>query len=263
MTAKGEPNMQMLLVADLHYALKQFDWLLDEAKHYDVVVVAGDLLDVGAMATPEAQIVVLRTYLRRISEITRLVVCSGNHDLDDEQAGERVSGWIRVLEDLNLCVDGHRIVIGDTLISALPWWDGPLTKADIEEQIARDAEARSEQACWVWVHHAPPAESGLSWGGSRSFGDADLRRWIETYRPDFVFSGHVHQAPFISGGTWVEHISGAWCFNTGQQMGPVPAHIAVNLDKGEALWLSQAGPQLVTLEPDAVPEARTTLPDWF
>ena len=255
--------MKLLLVADLHYALKQFDWLLDEAPHYDVVVIAGDLLELSSMATPEAQIVVLRTYLRRISALTHLVVCSGNHDLDNEEDGERVAHWVRGLRGLQLCGDGQRLAMGGTLISALPWWDGPLTKARIEEQLARDAPHRPEGGRWVWAHHAPPADSGLSWGGSRSFGDIDLLGWIETYKPDIVFSGHVHQAPFVQGGAWAEEVGGAWCFNMGQQMGPVPSHIAVNLDAREALWLSQAGPQQITLERGAEPSPRTSLPDWF
>ena len=255
--------MKLLLVADLHYALKQFDWLLEEAQYYDVVVIAGDLLELSSIATPEAQIVVLRTYLKRIAAETHLVVCSGNHDLDDEEHGERIAHWVRGLAGLRLCGDGQRMLVGDTLISALPWWDGPLTKARIEEQLARDAEHRPEGGNWVWAHHAPPADSGVSWGGSRSYGDVDLIRWIETYHPSIVFSGHVHQAPFVSGGAWVEEVGGAWCFNMGQQMGPVPSHIAVNLEERAALWLSQAGPQHVTLEKDAVPSARSSLPDWF
>jgi len=36
--------MQCLFVADLHYSLPQFDWLLQAAKRYDLVVLAGDAL---------------------------------------------------------------------------------------------------------------------------------------------------------------------------------------------------------------------------
>ena len=40
--------MKCLLVADLHYSLKQFDWLLEAARDMDVVVIAGDHLDISA-----------------------------------------------------------------------------------------------------------------------------------------------------------------------------------------------------------------------
>ncbi|MBF9059038.1 phosphohydrolase [Rhodobacterales bacterium HKCCSP123] len=255
--------MKILLVADLHYALKQFDWLLSEAPHYDVVVMAGDFLDLSSLATLEAQIVVVNTYLKRIAEKTQLVVCSGNHDLEAEEEGERVASWIRSLGGTRICRDGQHVLTGNTLISALPWWDGPLTKTAVRDQLARDAEARPEAGSWIWAHHAPPADSGLSWGGSRSYGDSDLVQWIEAFRPDIVFSGHVHQAPFISDGAWADQISGAWCFNMGQQPGPIPSHIAVSLEADEAIWLSQMGLSRVSLSGHGSPTSLDALPDWF
>ena len=60
--------MRFLVVADIHYALKQFDWLLDVAPHYDAVVIAGDLLEISHMVDRRAQIIVMRTYLSRIAE---------------------------------------------------------------------------------------------------------------------------------------------------------------------------------------------------
>ena len=40
-------RMKMLFVADLHYALKQFDWLVANAANYDSLIIGGDLLDLG------------------------------------------------------------------------------------------------------------------------------------------------------------------------------------------------------------------------
>jgi Icc-related predicted phosphoesterase len=40
--------MKMLFVADLHYTLKQLDWLVANAGDYDLVVIGGDLLDLGS-----------------------------------------------------------------------------------------------------------------------------------------------------------------------------------------------------------------------
>ena len=39
--------MRCLVVADLHYSLPQFDWLLAAAPEFDVVIFAGDALDIG------------------------------------------------------------------------------------------------------------------------------------------------------------------------------------------------------------------------
>ena len=40
--------MKCLLTSDLHYALKQFDWVSNVAKNFDVVVIAGDHLDISS-----------------------------------------------------------------------------------------------------------------------------------------------------------------------------------------------------------------------
>ena len=74
--------MRCLFVADLHYSLPQFDWLLRVAGRHDLVVLAGDALDVGSLVDYRAQRLVVRKYLQRIAASTRLIVCSGNHDLD-------------------------------------------------------------------------------------------------------------------------------------------------------------------------------------
>jgi predicted phosphodiesterase len=48
--------MRLLLVADLHYSLPQFDWVLDIAVGFDVVVMAGDHLDPASLVDGRAQI---------------------------------------------------------------------------------------------------------------------------------------------------------------------------------------------------------------
>jgi len=62
--------MRCLVVADLHYSLPQFDWVLAVAPHFDLVIVAGDALDIGSLVDFRAQIAVVRKYLALLSEIT-------------------------------------------------------------------------------------------------------------------------------------------------------------------------------------------------
>jgi Icc-related predicted phosphoesterase len=38
--------VKVLLVSDLHYRLRQLDWLLQRAAAVDAVMIAGDLLDI-------------------------------------------------------------------------------------------------------------------------------------------------------------------------------------------------------------------------
>ena len=127
-----------------------------------------------------------------------------------------------------------------------PWWDGPLVKQRIEDQL-RDASAKRLKR-WVWVHHAPPANSPTSWGGKRFFGDVELVQWIERYQPSMVISGHVHQSPFIPDGSWFDRLGDTWVFNAGLQPGRPPVFIVLDIDEGAAFWLSAEAAQSIDLK---------------
>ena len=256
--------MRCLVVADLHYSLPQYDWVLSAAPHFDVVIIAGDVLDIGSVVDFRAQIVVVRKYLARLSEVTRVLLCSGNHDLDErDETGEKISRWIANIGNPGIAHDGDSVTIGDTFFTICPWWDGPRVKAGIGVQL--EAAAATQHGRWVWIHHAPAANSPTSWGGSRYFGDAELVQWIENYQPNMVLSGHVHQSPFVKDGSWFDRIGGTWVFNVGQQFGAPPAHIMLDLDAGKAYWFSAAGEQSIDLgQPLHRPaDDLATLPDWL
>ncbi len=240
--------MRYLVVADLHYALPQYDWVVNVAGEFDVVIMAGDHLDLGSMVDWRAQTVVVRKYLELIAAKTHLVTCSGNHDLDArDDAGEKVARWIGELGHLGVLADGQSIRCHGTLFTACPWWDGPLTRERVAGQLA-DAAALRNGGPWFWIHHAPPDKSPTSWDGHRYFGDEPLAGWITSFQPDIVFSGHVHQSPFVHDGSWVDRIGTTWVFNAGRQYGAPPSHIVIDTDEQEAVWFSAAGVQSVRLD---------------
>lgn len=256
--------MRLLLVADLHYSLPQFDWVLDVAPDFDVVVMAGDHLDLGSIVDGRAQSVVVRKYFARLAAKTRLVICSGNHDLDSkDEAGEKTARWLKPPHNEGVPTDGESFELGGILFTICPWWDGPIARAGIGQQLALAAAKQIKP--WIWVHHAPPAESPTSWGGARYFGDVELKEWIDRYGPDIVLSGHVHQSPFTGQGSWVDRIGDTWVFNAGQQFGAPPTHIIIDTDAREALWFSAAGNQVVRLgDPLERPVKKLeAVPDWL
>src|SRR6201994_3025232 len=239
--------MRCLIVADLHYSLPQFDWLLSAAPQFDLVIFAGDALNLASAVDFRAQIVVVKRYLARLSGLTRVLLCSGNHDLDDRNAeGEKYSRWIDEVRDLGIACDGESLVIGDTLFTVCPWWDGPLVRARLDLQLREAAPCRLNH--WVWVHHAPPANSPTSWGGKRFFGDVELVQWIKRHRPSVVISGHVHQSPFIPDGSWFDRLGETWVFNAGLQPGRPPAYIVLDLQTAEAFWLAAGEAQRIDLD---------------
>ena len=239
--------MRCLVVADLHYSLPQFDWLVSAAPQFDLLIFAGDALDIASAVDYRAQIVVVQRYLARLARLTKVVLCSGNHDLDGRNAeGEKISRWVGDAGELGIHHDGEDLTIGDTLFTICPWWDGPLVKQRIDDQL-RAAAAR-RPARWIWVHHAPPANSPVSWGGKRFFGDVELAQWITRYQPAMVFSGHVHQSPFIPDGSWFDRLGATWVFNTGRLPGRPPTHIVLDLDVGRAFWLAPGAAQVIDLD---------------
>ena len=256
--------MRLLLVADLHYSLPQFDWVLDIASDFDVVVMAGDHLDLASLVDGRAQTIVVRKYFSRLRAKTKLINCSGNHDLDAKnEQGEKIAKWLAASPDDGIITDGESLQLDGILITVCPWWDGPVTRAGIAVQLGE--AAKTERRLWIWIHHAPPDKSPTSWGGDRYFGDVELLEWIEQYRPDMVLSGHVHQSPFVKDGSWVDRIGPTWVFNSGQQFGAPPAHIIIDTDIGEAFWSSAAGIQLVRLDAPLerpIPKLQA-LPDWL
>lgn len=256
--------MRCLLVSDLHYSLKQYDWVLNVASRFDLVVIAGDHLDIASTVDLQAQITVIITYLKRIGAKTKILVCSGNHDLDAHNpAEEKYAKWIGKARRFGIPTDTDSLQLEETRFTVCPWWDGPASCKAVAELLERDNVAPKKN--WIWVYHAPPDESPTSWGGKQYFGDGQLLQWIKQYSPQMVLTGHIHQSPFKQGGSWVDKIGETWVFNPGRQIGPIPTHIILDTLQEKALWLSLEGIEMVELNgalqrPLAGLEA---LPDWL
>jgi Icc-related predicted phosphoesterase len=232
--------MKILYVADLHYTLRQFDWLVDNAARFDAVAIGGDLLDLGSEVHLDLQIVVVEKYLRRLRQKAPLMVSSGNHDGDTRnKADESVAQWVRAFKTEGLFVDGDTLELEGTFVTLCPWWDGPLTCMELEAQLTRANQMVHGR--WIWVHHAPPARSAVCWTGRQYLGDEFLLGWIQRFAPDMVFSGHIHNAPFYPNGLWSDRVGKTWVFNPGRQIGSSPTHIALDLERMSAEWISVEG----------------------
>ena len=229
--------MRILYVADIHYALKQFDWLVARASEYETVAIGGDLLDLGSLLEYDVQIVVVENYLARLRKRTRLLVCSGNHDGDSRnEADESVAGWLKQAKADHLYVDCDHVEIDETLVTICLWWDGLYSRAALERML-EEASTRPRKK-WIWMHHAPPDKYRVSWTGKHFAGDAFLVEWIHRFQPEIVLSGHVHRAPFYPDGSWIDRVGRTWVVNPGRQIGPAPTFITFDLDAMTAEWVS-------------------------
>jgi len=232
--------MRLLFVADLHYTLKQFDWLLANVGNYDVAVIGGDLLDLASALDPDVQIAIVEKYFGLLRQRgAQLVVSSGNHDGDSRnEADESVAEWLRAAGGEGLHVDGDSFDVGDVRITVCPWWDGELSRGELADMLARESTKVKEGGRWIWIHHAPPEGSKTSWTGRKFIGDQYLRAWIDRFQPDMVLSGHIHNSPFYDAGSWIDRIGRTWVFNPGRQLGPEPTTITIDLEAMTAEWIS-------------------------
>jgi Icc-related predicted phosphoesterase len=79
--------MKLLLTADLHFRIHWFRWLIDQAPDFDLVCIAGDLLDMFKSETRIEQSGEIARLMRKLADLVPVAVCSGNHD----NAGRLVS----------------------------------------------------------------------------------------------------------------------------------------------------------------------------
>lgn len=244
--------MTMLVVGDLHYDLRKFDWLLGEAHRHHAVVITGDLLDIASSVPVDAQIPVVLDYLRRLVDRATTIACSGNHDLTGRDTnGEKAPLWLPAARALGVVTDGSDLTYKDALITVCPWWDGPIGKAALDARLAGLAPTAPER--WIWVYHWPPPDLPVSSIGERFYGDADLAGWIERFHPALVLSGHVHQSPWVTGGSWIAQLDATTIINCGSERSPVPSHCVIDLESWSATWTSSSGTERRDLSAAAVP----------
>lgn len=162
--------MKILCVSDLHYSLQQFDWLTRNADGYDLVIIAGDMMELGSYIDTDTQAAVMERYFRRICAEVPLVVCSGNHDLVDEGDGTRTSEWLDDLAILELAVDLQCFENEAVRILSLPWWETKEEREAAGDWLCKKCGERDGRM-EIWVYHAPPKDTKTSWNGKRDLGD--------------------------------------------------------------------------------------------
>jgi Icc-related predicted phosphoesterase len=242
--------MRILFVADIHYSLKQLDWLCGAAAGFDALVIGGDLLDLAGHADLDTQTVVVAKYLKRLGTDLPVAVCSGNHDLDvQSDGGERRADWLAHLDLERVSVDHQSLVVRGRHFSICSWWDGPQSQEEVAQFLAAEAQKKSRP--WIWIYHASPDGAKTSWNGKNYSGDTFLTGLIHEHKPDIVLSGHIHNSPFRTQGHWFDRIDNTWVFNPGRQPSSTPATIVLDLAEMKATWDSEMDVQTVSLSGEA------------
>ncbi len=204
--------MTILHVADLHFQKPWYQWLENSAPPHDLLVIAGDLLDLSHPAPHERQVRWvtdwLRDYPRPVS------VCSGNHDLvwDSEHHVWWPARWLQSLKGTDRWVDGQSGALDG--VSFL--------------NLAASGRAHTRSAD-IWITHAPPLGPSVGWHkDGRAGSDAKLLYSVRNHRPSVVLCGHVH-SPL----SWIDRFEGTLYLNPGQDLAaPFPNHVLIDFTEG-------------------------------
>ncbi len=219
--------MRILLTADLHFKENWYRWLSERQAEFDVVCIAGDLLDMFSPVPLLDQIEIVTLRLRAMAGKTTVAVSSGNHDAVPPPS-EPTWYWFKDLVQPNILSDGQSRLFGDLLVTTVPW--------QVSESTARALlnAARKENPHfkkWLLLVH----EVG------RLDDEANLvRELIIEFAPNYVLAGHSHTLPYTRG-SWFQIFHATVVFTPGQLMtAPWPNHVLVDQSSGNAEWHTSA-----------------------
>jgi len=226
--------MNILVTADLHYREPWFRWLIDQGASYDLICIAGDLLDMFKGELRMDQTREVSRWIRELATLTRVTVCSGNHDNVGRQVtADRapVYEWfLALLSSPKITTDGATKVIDDLIITTVPYHCPREQKSILLDR--GDVIRKQSGRRWMVLHHVPPNFHEGASGEER-----EAAALLITYQPDFFVSGHIHSYPYLAGNSWAQKIAGANVLVPGQLLrAPFPNHIVLDTERGRASW---------------------------
>ena len=226
--------MKILLTADLHFRIDWFRWLIEQAPGYDLVCIAGDLLDMFNVEPTQEQARQVSMLIRELADIVPVAVCSGNHDnaggLVSHDRASLYRWFIELGTHRKIITDGTTQKLENIILTTIPYH---CSKKEKSIWLDRGLTIRRQTGLpWMVLHHVP-AKSGPGVSGEESEA-ADL---LSTYRPDYFVSGHDHSFPYVSGQSWRQNVGEVCLLVPGHLFpAPYPNYIKLDTITGESSW---------------------------
>jgi DNA repair exonuclease SbcCD nuclease subunit len=161
--------MKILITADLHFRQHWFGWLIEQGTSYDLICIAGDLLDMFFREPRIVQGRQVRRWIRELAKVTRVAICSGNHD----DAGRQICvdrapvyEWLVALgKEPNIITDGVTEIVNDLTVTTVPYH---CSKGQKSVWLDRGNILRRQRGTrWLVLHHVPPRAYAGSTGEER------------------------------------------------------------------------------------------------
>jgi predicted MPP superfamily phosphohydrolase len=117
--------MKLFLTADLHYRIHWFRWLIEEARNFDLICIAGDLLDLFRSETRMEQAREVQTLVKELADIVPVPICSGNHDnagrLVTHDRASIYEWFIEFEAHQNIITDGSTRKLENLIVTTVPY----------------------------------------------------------------------------------------------------------------------------------------------
>jgi hypothetical protein len=252
--------VKLLLTADFHYHKPWFEWLLRVANRYDLICIAGDLLDIYHPDGLVPQLIYVYEWMQMLTKLQiPVALCSGNHDLPGNQPilipgvsirkdklpilGEfaKHRHWLHALKMSHLvAVDDDSKIVRARSAEAINVVCLPYAADGHVRPLSPDALPR------IILHHEPPAQTLVS---EPKTGSREFALVIARQQPTWTLSGHVHYTEGIEN-HFAQRIGRSWCFNCRQippaaNLPPQPNFIVLDTKNREASWFHSLFPEKV------------------
>jgi predicted MPP superfamily phosphohydrolase len=226
--------MKLLLTADLHYRLPWFRWLIEQAPSYDLVCIAGDLLDMFKFGTRLEQAREIRALVRELADLAPVAICSGNHDNAGRLASHDRASAYQWFIDLgthrNIITDGSTRKLENLIVTTIPYH---CSRQEKSIWLDRGSTIRTQTKIhWIVLHHVP-AKIGTGVSGE----ETEAAELLAAYQPDYFVSGHDHAFPFTIGQSWNQKLGESRLLVPGQLLrAPIPNYIKLDTESGRLSW---------------------------
>jgi predicted MPP superfamily phosphohydrolase len=226
--------MKVLLTADLHFRLHWLKWLIEEGAGYDLVCVAGDLLDMFKSESRLEQASEVKKLLQELADIVPIAICSGNHDNGGRQISPDrapVYEWfVQLASNPKIVTDGSTQVVGDLIVTTVPYH---CSKEQKSIWLDRGFSIRRQKGMkWLVLHHVPP-----KFGSNVNGEEREATELLVAYRPEYFVSGHEHQFPYYSGKSWRQRFEDTTLLIPGQLLNAAYLnYIVLDTHSGDAEW---------------------------
>jgi len=207
---------------------------MEEASNFDLVCIAGDLLDMFRSETRIEQSGEIARLIRKLADLVPVAICSGNHD----NAGRIVSHdrasvyewFIELGTHRNVITDGSTRKLENLIVTTVPYHRSRQEKSI---WLDRGSTIRRQTGMpWIILHHVP-AKSGTGVSGE----ELEASELLAAYRPDYFVSGHNHAFPYESGQSWNQKLGQVSLLVPGQLLeAPIPNYITLDSESGDPSW---------------------------